>query len=320
MMEKPMLSSSRICLVARCLAATTALCLLTLSAGAEEDAISLAPNNPDIVAVIQVAETLDSPSFQRIASQFPDLIKLDEPLGKKTRLTPRDIESVVVTADTARQDFVVVFNLAREFGLDDVIDEEQRAKAEEIGDYTLYVLAEDNALCLVDEATIAMGPARSMRAILQRDDDAEISDELIAACNKIDEEQPIYVVATLGALAQRAADATAQAIPLTPETLGKLKIATITADTGENAIGIRANLSCTDPATAEQVKSLLDAVLHAARQADANTPAEIRQTLGTVETSIDHDNLTIRFDIGLDLIVGQIKSQLAAGANSAASP
>jgi hypothetical protein len=314
-MEKLMLLVSRICsrVPARCFAAAAALCLLTSSARADEDAITLAPNNPDVVAVVQVADILQGPAFKKIAAQFPDLAgKLDEPLGKKTKLTVRDIESVVVTADTAKQDFVVVFNLARECGLDDVIDDEHRTNPEEIGDYTLYVLAEDNALCLVDESTIAMGPAKSMRAILERDDDAEISDELEAAIASADDEQPIYIVAALGSLAQRATGAIPQHIPLTPETIGKLKIATITANAGETAITVGASLNCTDSATAEQIKTLLDAVLHAALQPEANTPAEARQTLSTLNSSVDGELFTISFDVGFDVILAQVKSQLTA--------
>jgi hypothetical protein len=317
-----MLSLSRILsrVPARCLTTVAAVSLLTASARADEEVIALAPDNPDVVAVVQVAEILGSPTFDRIAGEFPGVIKLDEPLSEKTKLTPRDIESVVVTADTANQDFIVVFNLGREFGLDDVIDEEHRADAEEIGDYTLYVLAEDNAICLVDESTIAMGPAKTLRAVLKRDGEAEISDELLAACNDIDEEQPIFVAATLGALTQRAADAIPQGIPLTPETLGKLKIATVTANASDNAVSISANLNCTDEATAGQFKSLLDTVLQGALQQSANTPAEARQTLSTVNASVEGEYFTITFDVGLDLILAQIKSQIGAGAAAAPTP
>ncbi|HWB09036.1 MAG TPA: hypothetical protein VG826_07425 [Pirellulales bacterium] len=314
-----MLLVSRICsrVPARFFAAA-ALCLLTVPASvrADEDSITLAPNNPDVVAVVQVADVLESPAFKKIAGEFPDLIKLDEPLGKKTKLTPRDIDSVVVTADTAKQDFVVVFNLDREFCLEDVINEDDRAKAEEIGDYTLYILTEDNALCLVDESTIAMGPAKTLRAVLARDDDAEISKELEAAIAGASDEQPIYIVATLGALAQRATGTIPQNIPVTPETIGKLKMATITADAGENAITISASLDCTDGATAEQLKSLLDALLQAALQPEANTPAECRQALGSVNSSVEGEIFAITFDVDFDLILAQIKSQLAGAAQT----
>ncbi len=312
-----MLLVSRICgrVPARFFAAA-ALCLLTVPASvrADDDSITLAPNNPDVVAVIQVADILESPAFKKIAGEFPDLIKLDEPLGKKTKLTPRDIDSVVVTGDTAKQDFVVVFNLSREFSLEDVIDEEHRTNAETIGDYTLYVLAEDNAMCLVDESTIAMGPARTMRAVLERDDDAEIAAELEAAIDSVDDEQPIFVVATLGSLAQRATGTISQSIPVSPETIGKLKLATVTANLREGAITISASLNCTDNETAVQLKTLLDVLLKATLQPEATTSAEARQTLETVNSSVDGEILAINFDLGFDLIRPYVKLQAAGAA------
>ncbi|HVX10834.1 MAG TPA: hypothetical protein VHC22_06610 [Pirellulales bacterium] len=307
---------------ARRFAAAAALCLLTAagSARAEDGPIALAPNNPDVVAVVQVADILASPAFQKITADFPEIgKKLDEPLGEKTKLTPRDIESIVVTADTAQRDFVVVINLTGEVGVEDIVEEKDRDNTETIGDYTLYI-AEDKALCLVDESTLAIAPPATLRAVLQRDDDAELSAEFAAGWKNVDDDQQVYVFATLGALIPLAADAIPPGMGLTADTLAKLTTATFSANAGENQITISTDLNCTDKETATQFKTLLDTVLQGLQQPNAQIPAEAKQALTSVQSSVSEEFLTIGFDLGLDLILGQIKSQLATGASATPTP
>jgi len=293
--------------------AVTAGCLFLFAglARAEEQGFELAPNNPDVLALIEVGQIIDSPAFAKITSAFPEVAQaLDQPLDKSTKLTPRSFGSIFVAANTEKQDFVIVFNLTEEVELDEVLSDEQQSKGTMIGEYTLYSLDNGQALCLVDETTIAVGPQKSLTAVLKRDDEAELSETLSAAWENIDGEQQIYVVATLDKLVKQGAAAIPAGLPITPEILGNLKTATFTATTDKKNVTLSAGLDCTDAGTANQLKGLLDLVLRGAQQ-DENTPAELKQVLRGLKPSTDEEILSVDFQIGFELLLEQFKGQIS---------
>jgi hypothetical protein len=292
--------------------AATVGCLLLVAsfARAEEQGFELAPNNPDVLGLIEVGQIIDSPAFKQFASEFPDLSKnLDQPLDKTTKLTPRNFQSIFFAANTTQQDFVIVFNLTEETEIDEVLSADQQAKGTKIGDYTLFALDNGQALCLVDENTIAVGPHKSLSAVLKRDDEAEVSETLTAAWENIDGEQQIYVVATLDKLTKQAAGSIPAGIPLTPATLAKLNTATFTATTDKKNLTLSLNLNCTDADTANQLKSLLELGLQAAQQDESN-PAEVKRALKALKSSTDEEILAVDFQVGLNTILEQFKSQI----------
>lgn len=292
-------------------AATVAGCLLIGGMlRAEEHGFELAPNNPDVLALIEVGQIIDCPAFKRIASEFPDLAKnLDQPLDKTTKLTPRNFESIFIAANTAKQDFVIVFNLNEEVELDDVLSEDQQTKGTQIGEYTLFALDNGQALCLVDEQTIAVGPTKSLTAVLKRDDEAVVSETLSKAWENIDGEQQIYVIATLDQLVKQADIPVG--IPLTPTTLAKLKTATFTATTDKKNLTLSASLDCSDEETASQLKALLDLALQGAQQ-DANTPADVKAALKGIKSSTEEEILSVDVRVGFEALLEQFKGQINA--------
>jgi hypothetical protein len=148
----------------------------------------------------------------------------------------------------------------------------------------------------------------------------EISDELSAAWENVDDENHFYVVATLDSLASQAAGAIPPGVPLTPDTLGKLTAATVTANLDKKQISVSATLNCTDNTTATQLKSLFDVVVMGTLQQGANTPDEAKQVLRTVKASVEDESFEISFDVGLDIIVKQIKAQVVPVLPAATKP
>ncbi len=302
--------------LSRLFLAATACCLLLVvgfAGAAEKDTeqgFELAPNDPDVLGLIEVGQIIDSPAFKQIASEFPDLSKnLDQPLDKNTKLTPRNFSSIFFAANTTRQDFVIVFNLNDETQIDEVLSEAQQAKATQIGDYTLYALENGQALCLVDENTIAVGPTKSLTEVLKRDDEATVSETLTSAWENIDGEQHIYVVATLDKLTKQVAGQIPAGIPLTPATLAKLTTATFTAVTDKKNLTLAANLDCTDAATADQLKALIDLGLQAALQ-DENNPTELKQALKALKSSTDEEILSVDYQVNFTKILEHFKGQI----------
>jgi hypothetical protein len=278
--------------------------------GEDEVGLALAPDNADVLAVVEVGKIIDSPAFKQLESSLPDVAKkLDEPLGKETKLTPRSIESIFVAANTASQEFVIVVTLNDEIELKDLLAADKRGNATKVGDYTLYVVENDQVVCLIDETTIAIAPKKTLIAVLKRDAEAEISDELAEAWDNVDADQHVYVVATLDKLVKQGAATLPEGFPLKPEVLGKLKTAAFTATAGKKHFALSTTLNCTDTKTANQLKGLLDVVIMGSLQPDANTPPEFKQVLKALKSEADEDSLTINVNVAYDLLLEQVKGQ-----------
>lgn len=284
--------------------------LATTVRGEDELGLALAPDNADVLAVVEVGKIIDSPAFKQLESQLPDVAKkLDEPLGKDTKLTARNIESIFVAANTTKQEFVIVITLNEELAIKDLLTADKRANATKVGDYTLYSVDNDQVICLVDETTIAIAPKKTLTAVLKRDDEAEVSDELAEAWDSIDADQHINVVATLDKLVKQGAGALPEGFPITPDVLAKLKTATFSATAQKKAFALSTTLNCTDTKTANQLKGLLDIVILGAQQ-DKSTSAELKQVLKALKSEADEDSLTINVNVGFDLLLEQFKGQL----------
>jgi hypothetical protein len=296
-----------------------ALCVFTAGfVHAEDEPTELMPDNSDVVAVIQFGKILKSPAAAKVKAQFPEAdAKLDQPMGKKTKFTPRQIESAFVAGNTETKQFVGVFTMTGDVEESDVKGEEE-STVETIGDYEMYVAKDGNARCLVDDRVIAMGPADTLRAVLKRNDDAEISEELEAAWEEVDDTKPVYVVATLGALMKKAGAGLPPGFPLTPDTLAKVESGNLTADPGEELSLVLA-LQCADEATAQQVKGVVDAVA-AAQANNRGTPPGIQATLGGLKTSLEDEYVTLEAKVGVDTILDLVKAQMGAGAAPPANP
>lgn len=299
----------------RSLLVASAVCTLLVAglARAEDEAdsnLTLAPDNADVLAIVEVAQIVESPAFQQIAKQFPAIGKqLDQPLSPETKLTARKVDSVFVAANTTSQDFVVVINLNDEIEIDDLLSEAQQAQETKIGDYSLFALEKDQTLCLVDENTIAVGPKKTLTAVLKRDDEAKLAEVIASAWENIDEDQQISVVATLDKLVKQNSAAIPAGLPITPDTLAKLQTLTFTATTDAKQLTLSANLDCTDAETANQLKGLFDIVLKGVQQ-DGKTPAEIKQALRGVKSSTDEEILAIDFSTDINVLIEQFKAQI----------
>jgi hypothetical protein len=296
-----------------CAALVVALSVFTAGfVHAEDEPTELMPDNSDVVAVIQVGKILKSPALAKVKAQFPEAeAKLDQPLGPKTKLTPRQIESVFVAGNTEKQDFVAVFTMTDDIEESDFKSDEATT-VETIGDYELVVTKDGNARCLIDENVVTMGPAASLRAVLKRDDDAEISEELEAAWEDVDDTKPLYVVATLAALMKKAGAGLPPGFPLTPDTLAKVEAGILTADPGEE-LALALDVWCADAATAQQIKGVVDAVA-AAQANNPGTPPGVQATLGGLKTSLEEDVVTLEAKVGVETILGLVKAQMGAGA------
>jgi|GEM_PF-3188072 len=300
---------------ARLTALAVVLSLLTAGfARAEDEPIELMVNDADVVASIQVGKFLKSAAFKKLQTENPDIAAgLDKPMGKKTKLTPRQIESVFVSGNTAKQQFVAVLTMTTKIDEEDLKgDDGAEGTIEKVGDYEIHVDKDGKAHTLIDDNTVAMGPLETLKAVLKRDDDAEVSEDLDAAWEDVDDTKHVYVIATLGALMKQAAAGLPPNFPLAPGTLQKLEVATLTANAGDD-LAIDLAVDCADEATAQQVKSLIDVIVNA-QAGNPNAPPGVQAAAGSLKTSIEETTLNISAKVGFDLIMMSIKQQMGAGA------
>jgi hypothetical protein len=279
---------------------------------AEDPPIELMPDGSDVVAVIQIGKILKSPALAKLQADVPAAkAKLDEPMGKNTKLTPRHIESVFIAANMQKQDFVFVFTMTEALKESD-FDNGEGGTFETIGDYKLFVEPAGRSRCQVGEKVVVRGPAESLRAILKRNDDAKISDELDAAWEEVDDTKPAYAVATLDALKKQAAAGLPPGFPITPELLATLESALITADVGED-LALSVEIQCADAAAAGQFKAAVETVLRV-MAADPNTPPAVQGALKAFRASQEDNTVTVSAKVGTDLILGVLASSMPRGA------
>ena len=106
------------------IAAFSLLAVPRFAAAADDEPIELSPDNPYVVALIKVSEILKSPAFKQATADNSDLAtKLDAPLGKKTKMTPRDLKTIYVFGNTANKEFVAVIKASKK------IDEDELSEA-----------------------------------------------------------------------------------------------------------------------------------------------------------------------------------------------
>jgi hypothetical protein len=292
--------------------ALLATALILFGAGyaeAGDPPIELMPDNSDVVAVIDAAAILKSPAFKKVQEQYPDLgAALDKPLGKKTKLTPRQIESVFIAANVAKKDFVLVMTMTTKITRDEFRNSED-FKEEQIGDYTLLVNEKENkAVYLIDDNNVAMAQPATLRAVLKRDDDAEISEELDAAWEDVDDEQPVYAVATLGALMKMAAAQLPPGFPLTPDVLAKLEVATLNIDASED-VPLTLYIDCADAATAQQIKAFADLIVQG-HKANPSGPPPVQPAIASLTATVEEETVTLESKPGVGLILMMIQQQL----------
>jgi hypothetical protein len=275
----------------------------------DEPPTELMPDGSDLVAVIQVGKILKSPALAKLQADVPAVkVKLDEPMGKNTKLTPRHIESVFIAANLEKKDFVLVFTMTEALKESD-FDNEEGGKFETIGDYELFVEPGGRSRCQIDDRIVARGPAESLRAILKRNDDPKNTDELDVAWEEVDDTKPAYVVATLDTLAKQAAAGLPPGFPITPDLFGKLKTGMITADAAEE-VALSLSIQCADAAAAEQLKGAVDTILQVSA-ADPGTPPPVQAAVKAFKASQEDETVTVSGKVGVDLILGMVMSKLA---------
>jgi len=213
--------------------------------------------------------------------------------------------------DLAARKFVAVITTSKKINVEE-LTEGENVKPEEIGDYELYVKeGDDKAVTLVDDYTMAVGPVATMRKVLKRDDDAELSEEFEAAWEDVDNTQHVYVVATLGNLMKMAGAALPPGFPVTPDQLQKLTSASATAEAAKHGVKIGAEINCSEAALAAQLKALADAII---QQQAAAAPPPVQAVLGTVKTKADEEYLAISLDLDVNLLVSLAPSQAVPSA------
>lgn len=286
--------------------------LAPFSLQAEDDITYLSPDNPDVVAVVQVADFLASPAFQELLKQLPDVKqKLAEPLGKKTKLTPLDIKSVYIAGNTSGEKEVsVVVTTTKNMEVTDLLVGDD-AKAEMIGDYELYV-HDDSGISQIDKNQFVMGPPETVRKILKRDDDPTRSKLLEAAWEEVDEEEQLYVVTELGALMKKAGAALPPGFPLTPDTLAKLNTAMVHANADEK-VSVAVDVTCADAATATQIKALAD-LLIGTQVNNPNSPPPVQELLKALKSSVDGETISVKMELTAEATMGLVQMLVPRGA------
>jgi hypothetical protein len=302
MFSAPFRSSARI-LTAILLAG----CLTPLGAAqAQGLPAPLLPDGTAAAAFFPVADILAAPGFQAVRAKLADRgAQLDKPLNPKAKLTLADLESVLVAADGTGKNYVMIVTL-REDSNEENFNVDTNDKSETVGDYDLYEIGGERAACLVDGRTLLLGPTDTVRTIMRRPGDAEISAELASAWS--DAGQKPAFGAALGTMIGKQAGAMLPAALPVGDVFAKIENVTATFDVAD-PLAVNVTIRCADASAAMQLKGLADAFSALAMTQAAGDKVLVQ----TAQTSVAGSTLSVRATLDAAGVFRMLDAALVGG-------
>src|SRR5262249_50987477 len=223
------------------------------------------PDNANVMAVVRMDQLITSEGFKKLRKEIPELDKeFDSGFRKEFGFDVTNVERLMRAAAVKNDPPVGVFHLKKGVEAKDVLKarEERRGKykEEKVGAATLYVPEQegDEAFTLPHDKTILFGPAKTLRAVLQRNKKAVVSDALTAALKEADPAATVSVVMNVKAALE--AD---MPPPIPGVDFDKIKAgatgAALTVKVGTD-VTLRAAAVCKDEKAAGEVKTQAEAL------------------------------------------------------------
>lgn len=210
------------------------------------------PDNAQVVAHINMKTFL--PYIEDFKRTNPQVQQELDKLVAESRMTPEEITSVSIgVGQISGGTPAVVGVIQKNSAVTDAnIGKATGARSEQVGEYTIYYSANDEAIGKVDEYTVIAGQPEAVKAVLSRNGPPKLSPALERALNEADFSADVAVAANLQGLAP------AGAMPM-PGALdpSKLEGVAVSADLG-SSISLEGTLLCIDSNTAAQLKTQAD--------------------------------------------------------------
>jgi ACT domain-containing protein len=276
-------------------------------AGSADDDFHYLPDNTQGIVRIQLAQLLDSPSFQQIKKEFPAVELADAQAKSKLGLLPQEIETVTIAGGSkgGTTDAVIVLRAKKELDPQTMKQGNEGATytEEKVGKHVVHKCSEDsNSFCVVTKNLAIGGPSESLKRVLSRDARPKLSDGLTRLLAQVDPAKSISVVVNVQDIDVQdkvtvggGLSFDARAIKEQVKDVDGLAAQVHFAD----KIGIHAVLVCKDAPTANRFRKLTEGAPAMAAQFAA-LPKEITDVLDAVQVVAKDNTMTVdlSFDIG----------------------
>jgi hypothetical protein len=268
--------------------------MMLSSHGANADDFFYVPDNADLVLAGDVKGIVSS---KVVNTAMPDAIAMMKAQMKgQTNWTAEDFGRFAGGARLQGLKWAGVMRMNRR--VTDADLNEPGSTAETVGQYR-FVIHRGTAACRLDAYTVAMGEPSELRAVLERNVPAKLSDEMQAALKEVDLTKNFVGAVSLKNLAAAAASGSLPGltVPTIPGKSDSIRTAALQADFG-NDLAVKVSLICKDATSAEQLKATVDGFLAVAKfNAGKAPPAAMKMLNGlTVSASAE----TLRASVTLD--------------------
>jgi hypothetical protein len=277
-----------------------------LTRGGGGDWMKWMPDDAQVVAHINMQAFL--PYIDDFKQTNPQVQKELDKLARESRMTPEEIKSVSIgMARISGGTQSVVGVIQKTSAVTDAnIGKAPGARSEQVGEYTIYYSANNEALCKVDDYTVIGGEPATLKAVLSRTGEARLSPALQRAIDEANFSADVAVAASLQGLPA------AGPMPMPGLDPTKFESAAISAYLG-SSVRLSAALICADSDTASDLKTKADLAMKQAEpmigMMSAQNPA-LQEAWDSISIGRSGAKLTLSVTIPESLIE-QAKQQAA---------
>jgi hypothetical protein len=275
------------------------------------------PADSNIVVVVQMDKLLTSDSFKKLRKAVPDIDRnMEKGFREEFGFELSTVERMTVGGTFRKDEPMFVIRTRTALKAADIVKARSDAtrgntefKEEKVGTRTLHVASKDfeMSFCLLDDMTVVVGPAKTVKPLLADARKAGLGEALQAAAKAADMNATVVVLAdfksiTAGHNPGPPFDAIHKAIEGTTGTALTVKV-------GPD-VTVRAAAVCKDAAAAEAVKKAADAGLMLVqgflKDAGPKVPKELLDVPGQVKTSVKGNlaeaTVTVKDDVAIALV------------------
>jgi hypothetical protein len=262
---------------------TAALLALALAAPAAAEApkggpdLRYAPDNANVLMVLRMDQLIASDGFKKLRKEIPELDKeFDSGFRKEFGFDTTNVEQMMRAAAVKNDPPLGAFHLKKGVDVKDVLKAREglrgKHKEEKVGAVTLYVPERDadDAFCLPNDRTLLFGPAKTLKAVLERNKKAAVSDAVTAALKEADPAATLTVVMDVKAVFESDPPPEIPGVDFDKIKAGATGAA-LTVKVGTD-VALRAAAVCKDAKAAEEVKTQAEALQKAGMEMMKKAP------------------------------------------------
>jgi hypothetical protein len=227
------------------------------SGGGGGDWMKWMPDNAQVVAHINMKAFL--PYIEDLKQSNPQVQRELDKLVRESRMTPEEIVSVSIGVGQISAGAPAVVGVIQKNSsvTDANMGKAAGARSEQVGEYTIYYSANNEALCKVDDYTVIGGEPGAIKAVLARQSAPKFSPALQNAIDEANFSADVAVAASLQGLPAT------RATPMPGFDPSKFDGVAISAYLG-SSISLSGSLLCADSDTASDLKTKADEAMKAA--------------------------------------------------------